>query len=367
MPPMNPPTPAAAPDGHLRRAHRRLDAVVKDFPPAAFSFVMATGILSTALALVGRETSASVLLWIAVAAGALLSAALAWRAIAHPGPLFKDLDDPAKTFGFFTIVAGANVLGLGFDMVGTPSAAVALAIVAGVFWVGLNYGIPSSMLLRDRSTPILQDANGSWFLWVVATQSMANALAVIARNTHNELAGAAAVAAWGVGLVLYLLVGTLVTLRLLTLPNRPENLSPTYWIFMGATAITVLAGAKVLAMPADLPVMVRTAVFVAGASYMLWALGMWWIPLLVVFGIWRHGMRRYPVRYETGLWAIVFPLGMMSAASIAFGRGESVAVMVGVGEVGVWVAAAAWAGTTVLMLASLVRWLRAGKHPAPAA
>ncbi len=157
------------------------------------------------------------------------------------------------------------------------------------------------------------------------------------------------------------------TLRLPTLPNRPENLSPTYWIFMGATAITVLAGAKVLSMRADLPVVVRTAVFVAGAGYVPWALGMWWIPLLVVFGIWRHGLRRYPVRYETGLWAIFFPLGMMSAASIAFGRGESTALMVGVGKVGVWVAAAAWAGTAMLMFAGLARWLHAGTQRAPAA
>ena len=183
VPPVNPPLPVTAQGGHLRR----LDAVIADFPRSAFSFVMATGFLSAALALVGRGTAASLLLWIAVAAGALL----------------KDLTDPAKTFGFFTIVAGANVLGPGFDMGGNPAAHVeSRAAVAGAFWVGLNYGIPSSMLLRDRSTPILRDANGSWFLWVVATQSMANALALVACYSHNEPAGAGAVAAWGIGLVL---------------------------------------------------------------------------------------------------------------------------------------------------------------------
>lgn len=364
---MSPPTqpPAATAFGrYLRREHHRLDQVIKDFPPAAFSFVMATGILSTGLSLVGHDIEAWVLFWIAVAAGALLSVALVWRAVSHPARLLADLNDPGKTFGFFTIVAGANVLGLHYDMTGHPVAGMVLAIVGAVTWLGLNYGIPASVLLRERSTPILQDANGTWFLWVVATQSLATALAVVGHTTTTQFIGAAATGMWGIGLVLYLLVGTLVTLRLLTLPNRPENLSPTYWIFMGATAITVLAGAKVLAMPADFPASISTTDFVSGASYVLWALGMWWIPLLVIFGIWRHGMRRYPLRYETGLWAIVFPLGMLATATIFFGRNESISVMIRTGEIGVWVAAVAWAGTTALMLACFVRWLRTGRSPA---
>lgn len=344
--------------------NRRLSPVIQKFPPSAFSFVMATGILSTGLHLTGHSVASVALLWIAAASAVLLTAALLWRAAAYPGKLLTDLNNPAKTFGFFTIVAGANVLGLRFDLAGFPEATLWLGIAAGLLWAALNYGIPCSMLLRERSTPILQDANGSWFLWVVATQSMANALAVLARATGNAHLGAAATAAWSIGLVLYLLVGTLVTLRLLTLPNRPEDLSPTYWIFMGATAITVLAGAKLLQMPTAFPVMISTAGFVAGASYALWALGLWWIPLLLIFGFWRHVMRKYPASYETGMWAIVFPLGMMSAASISFGRGESILMMERIGEVGVWIAAAAWAGTVVLMLISCAHWLRGGHRPA---
>ena len=353
---------ATNPNGALQR----LDVVIQAFPPAAFSFVMATGILSTGLWLVGDRASSVVLMWIAVASGVLLSIALVWRAISHPSKLMADANNPAKAFGFFTIVAGADVLGLRLEIAGMPAALMVLASIAAVVWVALTYGVPASMLLRDRSTPILHDANGSWFLWVVGTQSIANALAVIARNSHQDLAAVGATAAWGIGLVLYLLVSTLVTLRMLTLPNRPETLSPTYWIFMGATAITVLAGANVLSMPDDLAISISTHTFVAGASFVLWALGMWWIPLLVLFGIWRHVVCHYPMSYETGLWAIVFPLGMMSAASISFGRGESIAVMVGIGEVGVWIAAAAWIATVALMLACFIRWLRAGSGPVPA-
>ena len=61
----------------------------------------------------------------------------------------------------------------------------------------------------------------------------------------------------------------------------------------------MLAGSQLLTLPAEFPSVVSTRSFVAGASFVLWAVGMWWIPLLVVFGIWRHLVRRYPLRYET--------------------------------------------------------------------
>ncbi|GAA4363971.1 tellurite resistance/C4-dicarboxylate transporter family protein [Paeniglutamicibacter cryotolerans] len=348
---------------YLIRHHSRIDAAVAGLPPSAFSFVMATGILSTGLDLGGQAVAAWTLFWIAVAAGAMLTIGFVWRAISHPDRFMADLWNPGTMFGYFTIVAAANVLGLHYDMAGYPAAGRLLAVLAGIFWLFLTYAIPASLLLRERQRPVLDDANGSWFLWVVATQSMATALAVVALTTKTQFVGAVATGMWGVGVMLYLIIATLVTLRMLTRPNKPENLSPTYWIFMGATAITVLAGAKVLAMPADFAASISTDGFVAGASYVLWSVGMWWIPLLLVFGFWRHAVRRYPLRYETSLWAIVFPLGMLSAATIFFGANEQIPEMIWTGKAGVWVAVAAWIAATSLMVGKYISWLRAGMLP----
>jgi tellurite resistance protein TehA-like permease len=272
--------------------------------------------------------------------------------------MLRDLRDPGTVFGFFTIVAAANVIGLHYDLAGNTRAGLVLALAAAALWLLLTYWLPCELLLRERSEPLLERVNGSWFLWMVATQSLATATAVVGTTTRTQFVGAAATGLWGVGAMLYLIIATLVTLRLLIHPNRPESLSPTYWIYMGATAVTVLAGSRILAMPAQFPVSRVTDPFVAGTSYILWAVGMWWIPLLVVFGIWRHGVRRYPLRYETSLWSIVFPLGIFAAATIFFGRNEGIPVMVRTGEAGVWAAAAAWAAVSALMLAALVRRLR---------
>jgi tellurite resistance protein TehA-like permease len=76
----------------------------------------------------------------------------------------------------------------------------------------------------------------------------------------------------------------------------PETLGPPYWILMGATTITVLAGARILLLPPQLPVIRATAGLVEGFSFAFWAFGTWWIPLLIVLGFWRHVRR--PLRRQ---------------------------------------------------------------------
>ena len=55
---------------------------------------------------------------------------------------------------------------------------------------------------------------------------------------------AVAVACWAVGVIGYLLVAGLVTAARLAFPVRPAALTPGYWVFMGASAIGVLAGRR---------------------------------------------------------------------------------------------------------------------------
>lgn len=362
MPPASRQSPAAA---RFIAAHRGLDGVLARMPPSSFAFVMATGILSAGLLQVGQDLLAELLFWIACCAGVVLLAALLWRAARHPARLVGDALDPGTMFGFFTFVAGANVVGLHLSSTGRYRVDLVLTVVAGITWVALTYLLPAVLLLREHRAPVLGEANGSWFLWVVATQSMAIAFTSLARvHGSGPLAGVA-VAFWGVGVMLYLLIATLVTLRLLTRPNRPESLSPTYWIFMGATAITVLAGSSILALPQAFAPVASTHGFVAGASYVLWAVGLWWIPLLVVFGIWRHAVHRYRLRYETSLWSIVFPLGMLATASMLFGRSEGIMLMVDIGEAGIWVAVASWCAASAMMVAAWLQWGLTGRATPP--
>ncbi len=193
-------------------------------------------------------------------------------------------------------------------------------------------------------------------MWVVATQSLAAAAATLAASTPTLTASMAplAVALWGIGVVLYLMLLGLVTLSLLDAEVTPHAFSPTYWIYMGATAITVLAGARILALPASLPVLLPTRQVVSGLAFVLWAFGTWWVPLLIAFGVWRHLIRHEPLSYEPTLWSMVFPLGMYAVGSVSYGRATHLNFMVDIARVELWVAVAVWAVVLVAMIRSLL-------------
>ncbi len=125
---------------------------------------------------------------------------------------------------------------------------------------------------------------------------------------------------------------------------------------MGATAISVLAGAQLLTLPTD-PVVTAMRGIVTGLSVTLWAFGTWLIPFLVAAGVWRHLLHRVPLIYEPGLWSIVFPVGMHGVASRELGTALGVSWLVTLGRDEAWVALACWAAVALVMAWALARRL----------
>ncbi len=335
----------------------RLASTVRHMPSGSFAFVMATGIVSTAFHTINQQSISNILLSVAIIGLIILLGAIIVRLALYRGDIVLDVYEPSRAFGFFTIIAGINVVGIRLYSSNAPTLTILMALLATPVWLILTYGIPGTLILRGRDVPVVSEVNGSWFLWVVATQSLAAVAAVIGHDRATEFLGAAAVALWGIGVLLYLMLATLITWRLLSRSNEPKTFSPSYWIYMGATAITVLAGARILALPKHLSVMQATTGFVSGFTYVLWAFGTWWVPLLVVFGFWRHISKGEPAKYETGLWSIVFPLGMYSTASMLFGRQMKMPFITTIGHVGTWIAGVVWLTVTSLMVFRGSRWL----------
>ncbi|CCK63876.1 Conserved membrane protein of unknown function (part1) [Mycobacterium canettii CIPT 140070017] len=87
---------------------------------------------------------------------------------------------------------------------------------------------------------------------------------------------------------------------------------------MGATAITVLAGERIVEM-ADTPIVIVTRGLVAGTSVAFWSFGTWLIPPLVAASIWKHVVHHVARRYEATLWSVVFPLGMYGVGAYRLG------------------------------------------------
>jgi tellurite resistance protein TehA-like permease len=338
------------------RSLGRAATAIRDLNPGYFAFVMATGIISTGTFLLGPAWLSRTLLAVAVAGLVVLSVALVIRLVRFRPSVVADARAPERVFGFFTITAGLDVLGVRLAFAGHPLATAILAGLAAAVWLVLTYGVPSLLLIRTHDS-VLGGVNGTWLLWVVSTQSLALSASALVPlwPSQSGLLAPFATGLWSVGLVLYLLLVSLILLRWLTVAMTPQTLGPPYWILMGATAITVLAGAKILGLPGTLPSVRATAGFVEGFSYALWAFGTWWIPLLVILGFWRHVRHHWPLTYEPTLWSVVFPLGMYSVATLSFGKGARLTFTEPLSRFMLWVAVAAWLLVAAAFLARLAR------------
>ena len=328
---------------------------VEGLTPGYFALVMASGIISVGLKLERFAALSSVLLTVCVAAFVVLTALTIWRFVSFRSAVNEDFMDPRRAFGFFTFVAGTNVLGVRLGMEGWYWATALLLVLSGLAWLVLGYVVPWTAVLGRQERPVVASANGTWFIWVVASQSVAVAAATIEpvfAGGRRELA-LLAVMSWSVGVFLYGAAGLLVSLRLMLYSFGPEELTPPYWVSMGALAITVLAGARIVEM-ADAPMVHATRDLIAGLAVVFWAFATWLIPVLVAAGWWRHVARKVPLRYEATLWSIIFPLGMYAVAGIYLGEADDLPVVGMVGRVELWVALAAWAAVLVAMARHVV-------------
>lgn len=323
--------------------------------PGYFALVMASGIVSLGLWLGGFDALSVVLFVVGAVAYVVLLVLNVWRFAAYRSAMADDFRDPRRAFGFFTFVAGTNVLGARAAAEGWHDLTAGLLVVGGLVWLVLGYVVPWSAVLGREERPVVVTANGTWFIWVVASQSVAVSAATleaVLTGPRHELA-VLAVLAWSVGVFTYAASAVFVSLRLMLYPLRPEEFDPPYWVSMGAIAITVVAGARIVEMEAT-PMVEAIRGLVAGLSVVFWCFATWLIPVLAAAGWWRHVLRRVPLRYEPTMWSIIFPLGMYAVASISLGRADRLPIVESIGDAWLWVAVAAWAVVFVAMARSLL-------------
>ncbi len=80
--------------------------------------------------------------------------------------------------------------------------------------------------------------------------------------------------------------------------------------------------------------------------------------MLFLFGFWKHGASRLPLRYEPIIWSFVFPLGMYTVASARLGLAADFPPLQWISQGMIWVAFAAWLFALAGVLRRLV--LRTG-------
>ena len=339
----------------------RLGAAVADLFPGYFALVMATGIISIACQLLGFPRLARLFLGLNLIAYPALVLLTITRLLRYPRRVIADLADHTRGSGFFTIVAATCVLGSQCLVVaGRRGVAEGLWGAGLILWVIVMYSFFTAVIVKVKKPTLDEGINGAWLIATVATQSVA----ILAVSLGEPFGWPADTVTFGsivfflIGCMLYLAIITLIFYRFTFLAFETATLTPPYWINMGAVAITTLAGSTLLLTRNRSPLVTEIAPFIKGFTLFFWAAGTWWIPLLILLGVWRHVWKRHPLTYNPQYWGMVFPLGMYAAATSRLSEALPFAPLAAVARVFLPIALAAWLATGVGLVAS---WLRPGR------
>jgi tellurite resistance protein TehA-like permease len=326
--------------------------------PAYFAMAMATGIVSIACHLLGFRTIATLLFWLNIAVYAGLWVLTILRIVRYPAAVGADVMSHGRCVGFFTAVAATCVLGTQFLVVGgMPRAATSLWFAGIALWAVTTYTIFTALTVKHTKPPLSAGINGGWLVSVVAAQSVAVLGAQLAPHLGPHQGGVLffALAMWLGGGMLYLWIIGLIFYRYTFFEMAPSDMAPPYWINMGAVAISTLAGTMLVA-GAEHSVLLRELLpFVKGLTLAFWATATWWIPMLLILGVWRHVYRSFPLRYDPLYWGAVFPLGMYTACTFRLAQVLRLDFLAGIPRAFVFIAIAAWAITFAGWAAAVVR------------
>jgi tellurite resistance protein TehA-like permease len=299
-------------------------SLLADLSPAYFSMVMATGIVSIGAWRLGFPLLGWLLFAINIAIYLLLWGLYVARFMRYPRRFVADLVDHLEGMGFFTTVAATGIVGSQcLLLIDAPGVAEGLLLFSVVLWLALTYSIFTIFTVKNNKPTLDKGINGGWLLAVVATQAVAALSASLAAHAGHGYVlqlNFLTLSMWLFAGMLYIWMMSLIFFRYTFFELRPDDLTPPYWINMGAMAISTLVGAQLTSNGQSAPFLHSLLPFIKGFTIFYWATGTWWIPMLLVLGFWRHVYKRYPLRYDPLYWGSVFPVGMYATGTFEMAR-----------------------------------------------
>lgn len=296
----------------------RIKYMVAHLFPAYFALVMATGIVSIGVFVTGDFPLTQPLFYLNIFFYVILWVLLSMRIIFYFNYFKLDFSNHARGGGFLTIVAATHILGSQFLIIGNnPAVSRALFYLGFLLWVVFMYAFFTLVAIKKGKPTLDQGLNGIWLLLVVATQSVSVLATQLAffLPFPVEVTLFMSLSIFLVGCFLYIIIITLIFYRLIFYELRAQEFAPPYWINMGAVAIITLAGSLLLTQKNNSLLIDSIYPFLKGFTLLFWAMGTWWIPIMLIMGAWRHIVQKVPLTYHPQYWGMVFPLGMYTVCT----------------------------------------------------
>ena len=350
----------------MRQLLGKVGPLIAAMPLVYFAMVMSTGIVSIACHLLGFWFLAVSLFWLNLALYLILWLLTLWRLVFYPRQMFADLTSHTRGFEFFTMIAGTCILGNQFYLLlEAYGLAAGLWLLGIALWLLLIYGVFTTLIVKADKPSLAEGINGAWLVATVSTQAVAVLGALLASRFpgHREEIIFFALCMFLLGGMFYLVIIVMISYRFLFFKLEPQAFDPSFWINAGAMSISTLAGASILENGQGVWLVESTGPFLLGCTTIFWAGATWWLPLLVILGIWRHVIRGVKLSYAPAYWSLVFPLGMYTVCTIRLFEVSQVDFLLKISRYFIYFALTAWFLTFVGLLRSLLRSLTSGPDP----
>jgi C4-dicarboxylate transporter/malic acid transport protein len=334
--------------------------------PAWYGSVMGTGALSLALAAQSTTWGAEWLSWLAAATlvlASILAVVLLPRYLRRFGDrlaLTTEVADPAAGAMLATLPAGVLVLATAWGRVGPElvptnvalwvagillAIGVVLAVAMGIVW--------SSAILR--TTPGLEGVNGGWLIPPVMNLLVPLALVplIVANPSAAPVLVLVGFAFYGIGMLLFVAMLTLLVARLALRDPLPAAMAPSLWIplapagIMGLALLRLQQAADEAGVPGFTGVTAGLVVSAMGLGFGLWWAGFAWLELRRIRS--TGGPPVHP-----GWWGFVFPIGAMTLSIAAVGTAADIVLVQVVGAAATVVLTLVWA-LVAMRTAAMVR------------
>lgn len=307
----------------------RRDELIANFSPNWFTVSMGTGSLANLLYGWGRwwapgYSLAILLAWLNLALFIIFLVPWIARWVKYFPAVKKDLQHPITGNFFVTmplaaIILATNAVVIGNDFLGSSA-------IYAIAWAGWVLGVTGAILFGIyagynlmRSTQITPEVmNYSWLIPPVGSMAVpliGNPLTHMLTARQSDWATTVLLINWsvfGLGFMLFLLLGGGILYRLARYSLPPNHMTPTFWIPLGPIGVGVIALMGLMDSASALGY-----VSSVGGGYLfatlIWGLGFWILGVALLI-TWRNH-RNGGIAFSLSWWAFIFPLGAYATSS----------------------------------------------------